>query len=726
MRVLVTGGGGYLGCRLIPVLLDRGHSVRLFDRFIFGEEAVLPFASSPGCEVVRGDIRRLQEFPGLLDGMEAIVHLAGLANDPSCDLDTEMTQDVNVESTRELANQAIQKGVRRFVLASSCSVYGRGVFDLLDEESPPNPVSTFGRSKLDAERAVLGVRGAHFEPVIARPGTLFGRSPRMRFDLAINQMVATALQAGAIKVMGGGNQWRPFVHVNDAARAFALLLEAPADRVAGQVFNVGSDAANVRILDLAHRVAGILRGTAVEIAKDDDDLRSWHVQFGKIHEVLDFRCEATIEDGVREVRDWMKETSVDPFDDAYFNVHRMKRLLALPVDEGGEPVATRFIPLARPNLGPEEEQAVVEALRSGWLTSGPHIQAFEKAFCGVVSAPYAVATCSCTAALHLCLAHLGVQPGDEVIASPLTWPSTGNTVINMGAKVVFADVLPATLNIDPAAVERAITDRTRAIMPVHLAGQPCDLEAIYAVANRHGLPVVEDAAHALGAAYKGNPIGSYGDYACFSFYAIKNITTMEGGVITLKSKEAADHLRLLASNGMRATAWDRYGRSAVASPPEVVEPGYKYLMGNVSAAMGIEQLKRFPSFKAARRRLAAMYEAVLADIDEITFPEVVAEVDHAWHLFIIRLKLDKLTKTRDEIAAALRRENVGTGFHFLGLHLHQYYREALGIRPEDLPEATAASYEVLSLPLHPGMSDKNVHEVVEALKKVVAHARRKA
>jgi len=186
----------------------------------------------------------------------------------------------------------------------------------------------------------------------------------------------------------------------------------------------------------------------------------------------------------------------------------------------------------------------------------------------------------------------------------------------------------------------------------------------------------------------------------------------------------AARLRLLAANGMSATAWERYGRSAVAHPAEVIEPGYKYLMSNVGAAMGIEQLKKFAAFQAARRRIAHMYTTVLSDLDEIWMPEIIDGVEHAWYSFIVRLKLDKLTKTRNEIAAALRRENVGTGVHFFGLHLHPYYREFLGLHPEDLPEATSASHEVLSLPLHPQMADKNVHEVVEALKKVLAHARR--
>ncbi len=724
MKVLVTGGGGYLGAWLVRELLERGHAVRVFDRFCYGRESLEEIAIHPDCEIVSGDIRRLQEREGLLEGIEAIAHLASLSNDPSCDLDADMAMDVNVESTAELARMALQAQVRRFVLASSCTVYGRGVFELLDEESPANPVSTFGKAKLGAEQAILGMKGTHFEPVVSRMATMFGCSPRMRFDLAINQMTATAMRQGKIVVRGGGNQWRPFVHVRDAARGLVAMLEAPAETVSGQIFNTGSDVYNTRIIDLARRVSTHLEGVHVEVAKDDDDLRNFRVQFAKIRSRLGFVCEWSIDEGIEELRAYLASWDGDPFDGHYFNVERMKELMATPVDLGGEPMAARFIPLSKPSIGVEEEGAILKAVRSGWLTSGPQVRAFEKAFSETVEAPHAVGVASCTAALHLCLAEMGVGPGDEVITSPITWASTGNTVINMGAKVVFVDIDPVTLNLDPARLEAAITARTKAIMPVHMAGQPCDLDAICAIARQHGIPVLEDAAHALGAAYKGVPIGGFGDYTCFSFYAIKNITTMEGGMIALKSAESAERMRLLATNGMSASAWDRYGRSAVAAPLEVVAPGFKYTLGNVSAAIGIEQLKKFAAFKAARRRIAHMYSTVLADVDEIVLPEVMGDVEHAWHLYVIRFKLDMLKKTRNELAYDLRRENIGTGIHFYGLHLHQYYREVLGMDPEDFPEATRVSNEILSIPLHPQITDKNVHEVVAALKKVLAHARK--
>ena len=725
MHVLLTGGAGYLGATLTPLLVERGHRVRIFDRFCFGDESLSDVFRSKLVEVVRGDIRRLQESPKLFDGIDAVIHLASLSNDPSCALNSEMATDVNVDSTRELASKAVQHGVRRFILGSSCAVYGQGVFDILDEESPTNPVSDFGRTKLEAENAILAMASDQFTPIVARTATMFGWSPRMRFDLAVNQMVATSVRQKKISVLGGGNQWRPFVHVRDAARAFVLLLDAAGEKVRAKAFSIGCDTLNFQIKSLASEVGKTFDGVTIETPKHDEDRRSFRVQFSRMREVLGFRCEKTLADGIAEVRNLLESRpDIDPFSDDYFNVKRMRALLATPVDDGGEPTASHYIPLYKPSLSVEEEEAVLDALRSGWLTDGPRIPQFERTFAETVSAPLAVAACSCTAALHLCLVHLGVQPGDEVITSPITWASTGNTIVNMGAKVVFADVLPDTLNMDPAALERAITPRTKVIMPVHLAGQPCDLDAIHAIAKKHGIPVVEDAAHALGASYKGTPIGNYSDYTCFSFYAIKNITTMEGGAVSVKNQATADHIRLLSANGMSATAFDRYGRSAVASPAVVHEPGFKYKMNNVGAAMGCVQLKRFAQFKAARKRLARMYQTVLSDIDEISMPTVRDDIDHAWHLFIVRLKLDKLTKTRDEISHALRRENIGTSVHFFGLHLHDYYRTTFGLKPEDFPNATAASHDMLSIPLFPLMTDRNVSDVVEALKKVLHHARK--
>lgn len=725
MHVLVTGGAGYVGCWLTPELVQRGHRVRVFDRLCFGEGPLASLPHPPGCEVVRGDIRRLADFPDLLDGVDAVIHLAGLANDPSCDLHPDMTYDVNVEGTRHLAERAADAGVRRFVLASSCSVYGRGVFEILDEESPTNPVSAYAESKIESERILLDLQNGTLEPVISRAATIFGWSPRMRFDLAINLMTATAVRRGVVNVLGGGRQWRPFIHVRDVARLFADFLEAPAEKVSGEIFNVGSDDVNLQIQNLAEIVVEAIPGTRLSVTQDDEDPRSYHVQFKKLRDRMGFKSQYSVLDGIAEVRQALEaDPNIDPFTDIFYNVRQMKKLLDLPVDVGGEPTVPRFIPLSKPMFGEEEERAAVESMRSGWVTSGPHIGLFEEGLRETVQAADVVTTNSCTSAIHLCLAHLGIQPGDEVITSPLTWPSVGNVILSMGAKVVLADIDGDTLNVTPESIAAVITDRTKAIIPVHLAGQACDLDGIHAVAAKRGIPVIEDAAHGIGAHYKGKPVGSHSPFACFSFYAIKNITSFEGGAIAVQDPEVAARLRRLAHHGMAATAWDRYSPQSVPAPPEVIEPGFKYSLSNVNAAVGVEQLKKLPDFLARRRRLARLYRTALDDVEEIRLPSVEHHDDHAWHLFIVRFRLDRLKRSRNELARDLRQENIGTGFHFYGMHLHKLYREQLGYTPEDLPEATAASHEILSLPLYPGMSDQNINEVVGALKKVLRYARK--
>ncbi len=722
MHVLVTGGAGYLGCHVVTQLLNAGHSVKVFDSLHFGDHFPKEYKDLPNFRLIKGDIRRLQEYPDLFDGIHAIIHLAGLSNDPTCALDEERALDINVDSTRELAHQAMQHGVARFVLASTCAVYGYGNLPFLDENSPCKPVSPYGMVSLRAEQAVLPLRNEHFLPAVARLSTLYGVSPRMRLDLAVNQMVASAITQGRIVILGGGKQWRPFLHVSDAARVLIRLLEFSPEYSKTPIYNIGTDEGNIQIEHLARTISGFFPGITIESARDDDDRRSFHVSFARLRDELNFKPKFTLEHGVHEISEWVHTNSDRLASEDYYNVMVFQRLLRLPVDHGGEPASPRFIPLYRPTLGVEEEQAVLETLRSGWLTSAARVPVFERALAQAVGASHAVALISCTAAIHLSLVHAGVKPGDEVITSPLTWASTANTIERMGATPVFVDVDAQTLNMDPGALKRAIGVRTRAIIPVHLAGQPCDLDAIHEIADRHHIAVIEDAAHALGASYKGVPIGTLSPYTCFSFYAIKNITTIDGGAITVSDPGTAAELSVLAHHGLSKTAWDRYGRSSPQRPDEVTVAGFKYKMSDVNAAIGIEQLKKFPDLLQARRRLAHLYTLVLRDVEEISLPYLRDDVEHAWHLFIVRLKLESLKKSRDEIREDLRKENIGTGLHFYGLHLHKYYREKYKINPDDLPHATAASRDMFSLPLFPLMDDNHVHQVVAALKKVLANA----
>jgi dTDP-4-amino-4,6-dideoxygalactose transaminase len=379
---------------------------------------------------------------------------------------------------------------------------------------------------------------------------------------------------------------------------------------------------------------------------------------------------------------------------------------------------TRFIPFSAPSLGSGEVDAVVAVLESGWLTTGPRVREFEAAMAACTGARYAVALNSCTAALHLSLLAAGVGPGDEVITTPLTFCATANAIIHTGATPVLADIARDTMNLDPAAVDAAITDRTAAIVPVHYAGRPADMAALRALATRHGLTLIDDAAHALGAQIAGRRIGAIADLSCFSFHATKNATTGEGGMVTTDSAEWADRIRILALHGMSRDAWARYTRDG--SPHyDVVAAGFKYNMMDIQAALGLRQLARFDGLQQRRARIWERYDDALAGLPIHRPLPPASDTVHARHLYTILVDRDECGLTRDELATALRARGIGTSVHFRALHLHSFYAQQ-GYGRCGFPQAEYVSDRTLSLPLWADMPDDDVTRVVEALTELLA------
>jgi dTDP-4-amino-4,6-dideoxygalactose transaminase len=379
----------------------------------------------------------------------------------------------------------------------------------------------------------------------------------------------------------------------------------------------------------------------------------------------------------------------------------------------------RFVDFARPAVGESEIGEVVAALESGWLSTGPRVQQFERAFAAFVGSPHAVAVNSCSAALHLALLAAGVGPGDEVITTPLTFCATANAILHAGATPVFADVDPVSLNIDPAAVEAAITPRTRALLPVHYAGRPVAIDALRVVAERHGLAVVEDAAHAAGASFGGRRIGSIGDFTCFSFYATKNLTTGEGGMVTTSSAEAADWMRIAALHGMSKDAWSRYSRAG-GRLYDVVMAGFKYNMMDVQAAIGLKQLERFADLQARRAAIWEQYDTGLARLPLTRPAPPEPGTEHARHLYAVLVDPAAAGRTRDELREALRAAGIATSVHFTALHLLTYYAERLSLQRGMFPVSERVSDQTMSLPLSPAMTDEEVQRVVGALRWLVA------
>lgn len=383
------------------------------------------------------------------------------------------------------------------------------------------------------------------------------------------------------------------------------------------------------------------------------------------------------------------------------------------------PVAaqTGTLPLAVPSLGDAEEAAVLQVLRSGWLSTGAVARRFEDMLAAYTGARAVVAVNSCTAALHVSLAALGIGPGDEVVTTPVTWAATANVIEHVGATPVFADVDPGTFNLDPADVARRLTARTRAVVPVHLAGQPVDVGAFERLAAERGLTVVEDAAHALGAEVGGRRVGALSPYTCFSFYATKNITTGEGGAVAVRNAADAAWLRVLTRHGMTSGAWDQ--RTGEFPAPECVAPGFKYNMPDIAAALGVTQLPRLPAFLARRAELRDRYRQALRGVPGLQWQQAVPGTRSAHHLLPVRVRSEDCGVTRDELLAVLHSQGIGAGVHYRALHLHPYYRQRYGLRAEDLPHATQVSEQILSLPLFPAMRDDDVDRVADVVRSVL-------
>ncbi len=384
---------------------------------------------------------------------------------------------------------------------------------------------------------------------------------------------------------------------------------------------------------------------------------------------------------------------------------------------------TTFLPFALPHITQAEIDEVVDTLRSGWLTTGPKTKRFEREFAERVGAPYAMAVNSATAAMHLALDAIGLQPGDEVIVPVYTFTSTAEVAVYFRARPVFVDVDPVTCNLDPTQLERHITPRTRAIMVVHIAGLPAEMDAILAIAKAHGLPVIEDAAHAFPAKYRGRMIGSISDLTAFSFYATKTLATGEGGMLTTANSSYAERIAMMALHGINRDAWKRYGAEG-SWYYEVLQAGYKYNMTDLAAAIGLHQLARSAWLLERRRAIAQRYTRAFSQWPEVETPCNPAHVEHAWHLYILRLRLERLTITRDAFIQALRRANIGTSVHFIPLHLHPFYRDTYQLAADDFPAALHTYQRAISLPIYPGMNDEDVEDVIAAVEQIIAAHRK--
>jgi dTDP-4-amino-4,6-dideoxygalactose transaminase len=399
-------------------------------------------------------------------------------------------------------------------------------------------------------------------------------------------------------------------------------------------------------------------------------------------------------------------------------------------------VRNTFLPFSSPLIGEEEIAEVVDTLRSDWITTGPKVKRFEQEFAAALAAPAALALSSCTAALHVALATLGIGPGDSVITTPMTFCSGVHVIEQVGARPLLVDVEPDTLNIDPTKIRDALrklpregAEKVKAILPVHLYGHPCDIDSLLEIAGEYHLAIVEDAAHALPAKYKGQWVGSCMTreipvLTAFSFYATKNLTTGEGGMLT-GPPALIDEARLWSLHGMSRDAWKRYSAGG-SWFYEVVRPGFKYNMTDIQAAIGLHQLRKLSSFRARRAQIARRYNAAFAGVPELQIPAALPEVEHAWHLYVLRLNSGRFGLSRGRFIEELTARKIGSSVHFIPIHIHPYYRDRYGYDPEAFPEAYHAYQRIVSLPLSPRMEDQDVDSVIDAVYDIVAMQKRGA
>jgi len=385
------------------------------------------------------------------------------------------------------------------------------------------------------------------------------------------------------------------------------------------------------------------------------------------------------------------------------------------------PVRSRdnFLVFGAPDIGDAEIEEVVLSMRSGWLGTGPKVARFERDFANYKGAKFAAALNSCTAALHLSLLAAGVKRGDEVITTPMTFCATVNVIIHAGATPVLADIDPHSMNIDPEQVRSRITPKTKAILPVHFAGRPCDMDALMSIANAHGLKVIEDCAHAIETEYKGLKAGTIGDFGCFSFYATKNLATGEGGMVLTRREEDISRVKILGLHGMSKDAWKRFSDEGFKHY-QVVECGFKYNMMDLQAAIGIHQLSKIEQSWQRRREIWKVYQEAFSGLPVSLPPEPEPHTRHALHLYTILVEEGRTGMTRDRFLYFMTAQNIGVGVHYLSIPEHPYYQKQFGVKPEDYPNAMQIGRRIVSLPLSAKLTDEDVGDVIKAVYRVLA------
>lgn len=708
-RILVTGGAGYIGSFVVNMLLDRGYNVVVLDKLLYGRKGLDSFLGRENLEFINGDVTDRGTVEDAIKGANCVIGLAAIVGDQACAVNEAVTWDINFRSVTMLVDLAIEQKVSRFVFTSSCSVYGcNGDKRFLTENSELLPVSLYARTRILSEKYIRE-KSEELSSVILRLSTVFGLSSRMRFDLAVNTMTGRAVRTGSLSVEGG-SQWRPFVHVRDVARAVVLAVEADEQHARGETFNVGSTDSNYQISDIARLIAEEVPEVTIKEYPDSKDLRNYNCIFDKIHKKLNFKPETSVRDGITELVRFIKATEPDINAQEYSNFETWKVI--------GN--SEKFIPYSVPEVPHAVRMELVNTIESGWLSTGPRTRLFEEKIQEYFGDPalHVFAVSSCTAALHLQLMAAGIGRGDEVITTPFTFCATVNSILYTGATPVLVDIDPSTFNIDIKLIEAKITSRTRAIVPVYYGGQAVDHKALRALADRHRLLILADAAHAIGARYDGRLCGTYEDSAAFSFYATKNMPIGEGGLVTTHNGEMAERIRYLMLHGMNRDAWKRYSESG-SWYYEIVDLGYKYNFTDIQASFGLHQLARIDRYNTVRREYGEIYDKAFASLPGISLHGLDPRAYYTRHIYPVLIDEEVAGISRNRFIEELREHKIGTSVHYIPIHHHPFYKRNIRFSKGEFPVTDSVFRGIVSLPLYSKMTASEIARVASTVGKLV-------
>ncbi len=702
-QVLIAGGAGFLGSTIVNTLLQSNYKINVLDSLKFGAKSLSKFKDHENFTFYFGDITNKDDVERAIQNCQYVIALAAIVGDPACRVNPDLTHKINFQGSENLINASIKHKVKRFLFASSCSVYGQNPDLDLKEEAKLNPISLYAESQVATENALIKVKD-ELNFTILRLSTLYGLSPRRRFDLVINNFAGKLANGEQIEIIGG-QQWRPFLHIKDAAKAFQNVIEADEEMVNGQIFNIGANENNFQMSEIGEIIRANIPNAKLKTLAERSDARSYHVNFDKAKTTLGFKPKNNIHTAIKEMVEDIQKNQIDTQN----YLHHNGKAWSYFQEE-------KYIPFAVPEISQIEKQEILKTIDSGWLSAGPKVAKFENALFDYFGKDdlHCISVSSCTAALHLQLLANNIGPGDEVITSVNTFAATVITILQCGAKPVLVDINPEDLNLDIDQVKEKITPKTKAIVPVYYAGNPCDHYKLKKICQKNGILILADAAHAFGGCFDGQKIGTYEDSAAFSFYATKNLTTGEGGLITTSNQKLAERLKKMRS----------FGRQTFNDKPnylyEITEEGYKYNFTDIQASFGIHQLKKIDAFNQYRSEIVAFYNENFKDCPYLTLPRTNKLAKSTNHLYPLQVHFNKLSLSKLEFIKAIAQKKIGLSVHYVPIHHHSYFQRKLGIKANDFKQCNFFYDQEISLPVYTKLKIEDLKRITNAVIETIA------